>query len=259
MARRQHSGVVMNQRESVVLAVRTGTAMVVVALSVIALTSTLSLFRFEETYKALVEQRMKLTAGEVARVLSVGLDLGLPVDAQENIPGLLRQRLAAHPDLASITVRDCDGQALFQAGEAVTADASASKSPWRREHAEQLDMSVRVTDPTGGCAADLVVTRAAAPFRQAMASLSRRYLTLGIWVAGLTSLTMIVAALVFSRPPPSLRALDADLEALGRDDASEESVGVANVVPGNAWEADLIEAYRAARPALAAARRAGSD
>lgn len=258
MARRQHSGVVMNQRESVVLAVRTGTAMVVVALSVIALTSTLSLFRFEETYRALVDQRMKLTAGEVARVLSVGLDLGLPVDAQENIPGLLRQRLAAHPDLASIRVRDCGGRVLFQAGDATNTGLVAS-SPWTRRHDEQFDISMRVTDATGGCAAELVVSRAAAPFRQAMASLTRRYLTLGAWVAGLTSLAMIVAALVFSRPPPSLRALDADLEVLGRDDASEEPVGVANVVPGNAWEADLIEAYRAARPALVAARRAGSD
>lgn len=257
MACRQRSGVVMNQRESIVLAVRIGTAMVVVALSVIALTSTLSLFRFEETYKALVEQRMKLTAGEVARVLSVGLDLGLPVDAQENIPGLLRQRLAAHADLASITVRDCGGQVLFQAGEPMTTDASAL--PWPRQQADQLDVSMRVTDATGGCAADLVVTRAAAPFRQAMALLSRNYLTLGAWVAGLTSLAMIGAALVFSRSPQTLRALDADLDALARDDEPKGTAGVEDVVPGNAWEADLLEAYRAARPVLAAARRAGSE
>lgn len=257
MARRQHSGVVMNQRESIVLAVRTGTAMVVVALSVIALTSTLSLFRFEETYKALVEQRMKLTAGEVARVLSVGLDLGLSVDAQENIPGLLRQRLAAHADLASITVRGCGGRVLFQAGEAMKTDSTGSSMS--RQHDEQLDVSMRVTDATGACAADLVVTRAAAPFRQAMTLLSRRYLTLGAWVAGLTGLAMVVAALVFSRPPPALRALNADLEALGRDGDPKDPAEVVNVVAGNAWEADLLEAYRAARPALAAARRAGSD
>lgn len=256
MTRRKHSGVVMNQRESVVLAVRTGTAMVVVALSVIALTSALSLFRFEETYKSLVEQRMRLTAGEVARVLSVGLDLGLPVSAQENIPSLLRQRLAAHADLASITVRDCGGHVLFQAGEAMPSDAAASSSPWLSAHAEQLDVSMRVTDATGGCAADLVVTRAAAPFRQAMASLRQSYLTLGAWVAGLTSLAIVAAALVFSRPPPALRALNDDLDALERDD----DLGDATIVPANAWEADLIDAYREARPALAAAaRRAGSQ
>lgn len=249
MARRQTPGATMNQRESFALAVRIGAAMVLVALSIIALTSTLSLFRFEETYKGLVEQRMKLTAGEVARVLSVGLDLGLPVDSQENIPGLLRQHLAAHADLAAITVRGCDGHVLFRAGEQVAEGGATSESSWLPERIERLDIGVRVTDATGNCAADLIVARAAEPFRQVMASVTRHYVTLGTSVAGLTSLAMIGAALVFSRPRPALQAVSDDLEALLRGDPQ----GDVAAEPEEAWEADLLDAYRAARPMLAKA------
>ena len=252
MARRQHPGATMNQRESFALAVRIGAAMVLVALSIIALTSTLSLFRFEETYKGLVEQRMKLTAGEVARVLSVGLDLGLPVDSQENIPSLLRQHLAAHADLSAITVRGCDGHVLFRAGEPV-AEGGATSESWLPERIERLDIGVRVTDATGNCAANLIVARAPEPFRQVMASVTRHYVTLGASVAGLTSLAMIGAALVFSRPRPALQAVSDDLEALLRDDPPGDAAGVVAVEPEEAWEADLLDAYRAARPVLATA------
>jgi len=253
---RQHPSAVMNQRESFGLAARIGTAMVMVSLSVIALTSALSLFRFEETYKALVEQRLKLTAGEVARVLSVGLDLGLPVEAQDNIPGLLRQHLSAHPDLAAITVIACDGHLLFGEGEAGGSGPPMRKPSWSAEDAGRLAIGVRVTDAMGGCAANLVVTRAAEPFRQAMASVSRRYLTLGAVAATLTTLAMIAAALVFCRPRPTLRALDDDLDCLMDGDLSKGAAGVAAVDPGEAWEADLLDAYRAARPTLAAAQQA---
>lgn len=225
-----------------------------VSLTTIALACVLSYFRFEETYTSLAVQRLQLTAQEVARVLQAGLDLGLPVESQETIPDVLRQQLVDHGDVASITIGNCDGQVLFydslQAGDGRDVIGRVVKPSWSSRDADRLSVGLRVSDALGGCAAGVVISRTAGPLRLAMASVARRYAILGGVAGTATLLAMIAAALLFSQTRPTIARIDDDLHDLLVSGGASEGTGFSAVAAGQQWEAELAEAYVAARPTL---------
>ena len=228
--------------------------MTVVSLTTIALACVLSYFRFEETFTSLAVQRLQLTAQEVARVLQAGLDLGLPVESQETIPEVLRQQLADHGDVASITIGSCEGQVLFheglRAGDGRDVIGRAVKPSWSSRDADRLSVGLRVSDALGGCAAGVVISRTAEPLRLAMASVARRYAVLGAAASAATLLAMVAAALLFSQTRPTIARIDDDLDDLLDGREASENADFPAVVARQQWEAELAEAYTAARPTL---------
>lgn len=253
----------MFRHTAIGLAIRVGIAMVAVSLAAIGLACVLSFFRFEETYRSLAVQRLQLTAGEVARVLQSGLDLGLSVESQETVPGILRQQLAEHGDIAEIAVVSCDGRILFNEGEkegdSLALVGRVSRPSWATVDAGRLAVGQRVSDAMGSCAAGVIVSRDTGALQQAMTSVGERYAVLG-GIAGLaTTLVMIAAAALFSRRRQIITNIDADIDGLGHEEKGQEAAVTLDYDADRPWESELGAAYAAARPELVrmARQRAG--
>lgn len=226
--------------------------MVLVSVAAITLAATLGFFRFEETFRFLIQQRMRLTAEEVARGLEVGLDLGLPVEAQETLPDLLGQQLSDHPDLAAVAVVACDGTALMRQGEwsepAETVAARLTKPSWTSRDGDAMTVGLKVSDALGGCAAGVIVARSTTTVEAAMATVGRQYALVGGLAALATLIAMVGAAALFSRARPPIIAINSDLDHLIQGRRDDFAAGET----GQAWEDDLVAAYANARPALTA-------
>ncbi len=242
----------MSSSQSLSLVAKIGIAMVAVSLSAVGLTGALGLLRFEETYKRLAVQRLEVAAREIGRVLHVGLDLGLTVDAQENLPDLLRQYLAAHPDLSAIVVHACDGAPLVRADRGAAAGEAwrvhLSKTSWSSVDAETIGVGLRIADPLGGCAAGVAVIRSSETLRRTMARVGGRYAALGA-AAAAAGVAAIGAAFLFGRRRPALEGVRRDLDGILAGTAAPPSA-LSAAAAGEGWERDLVAAYLDARPEL---------
>jgi hypothetical protein len=243
----------MSSSPSFGLVAKIGTAMVAVSLCAVALTGALGLLRFEETYKRLAVQRLDVAAWDVGRILRVGLDLGLSVEAQENLPELLHQYLDAHPDLASIVVHACDGTPLVRAerggAEGEAWRAHLSKASWSSVDARTVGVGLRISDPLGGCAAGVAVSRSSAAFQRTMAGVGGRYARLGALAAAFAGVAAVGAAFLFGRRRPALERVRRDLDDILAGTAKVRTADLP-VAAGEKWERDLVAAYLAARPGM---------
>ncbi|HXP96562.1 MAG TPA: hypothetical protein VN809_07610 [Telmatospirillum sp.] len=234
------------------LIAKIGGAMVAVSVLALALASVLNLLRFEEAYQSLVAQRLQVTAQEIARVLEVGLDLGLPVDSQDNLSGTVRHYLITHPDIRMIAIHACDGRPVIREDRSDDTDEPwrdhLGKASWFSVDPDGLSVGLGISDPLGSCAAGIAITQSADAYHAAVATITNRFLTAGLAAALATATATVAAAFLFGRRRPTLQKADEDFTEIlagtipvahfQAEDASER------------WEQEVVAAYLAARPAI---------
>ncbi len=238
-----------------------GGSMMIVAILALILAGVLNFLRFDETYMRLVAQRLEVTAQAVGRAVALGLDLGLPIESQDNLPGTLRQHLAADPDLRNVTVHGCDGRTVI----AVERGAAAPE-PWRKHlgeaswfavEADGMSVGLGIVGPLGICGAGVSITRSAEAYLDAVNAVRHRFLWGGMAAAGAAGFAIAVAAWVFGRRRRALGAVDDDFARLLDGKAGELPASLSAEDATEGWERELVAAYLAARPAIAAGPREG--
>lgn len=230
--------------------------MMIVAILALALASLLNFLRFDEMYKRLVAQRLEVTAQAIGRAVALGLDLGLSIESQDNLPGILRQHLATHPKLRAVTVHDCEGRNAI--GE---ARGPAAAEPWR-EHlgqpswfafgADGISVGLAVAGPLGNCGAGVAITQPADDYRTAVSAVKRRFLWGSVAAAAAAGTAMAAAALVFARRRRTLGEADDDFARLLAGAAGEPPASLSPDAAAEGWERDVVAAYLVARPTIAA-------
>lgn len=243
------------------LIAKIGGSMLAVSVLAIALATVLNALRFEETYKRLVAQRLDVAVQDVGRALEVGLDLGLPIEDQDNLPDALRKHLAMNPEIQSIVVHACDGRPVIREDR-----GTSSGEPWRDHPGQMSWFAVRddgistgisVSDSLGACAAGVAVTQSAKVYLTAMATVSRQFQQIGLAAAGIAGVAMVAAAFVFGRRRRALQKIDDDFAQIvsGTAIASTPPIAAGDACAG--WERDVVTAYLAARPEIVAHAAAG--
>ena len=148
------------------LIVKIGGTMAAVSVLSVLLACVLNLLRFEDTYKSLVAERLDVAAQEIGRAIQVGIDFGLPIEAQDNLPNTLHQYVASHRDIRSIVIYACDGQPILREGRSDGIGEPwrdhLGKASWFSVRDKGLSVGLSIADPTGRCAAGV----ASARFRQ---------------------------------------------------------------------------------------------
>lgn len=244
----------MSSRKPFGLAVKLGGTMVVVVVLALAMATTLNLLRFEETYQRLIAQRLDVTANEIGHAVAMGLDLGLQLKAQGNLPDLLQQQIASHPEIANVVIHDCSGDIVV--GDANPDDrpwlANLGRPEWRVFNPEHVGVGVMVRDNLGKCAAGVAVETDAESYVNAMRVVTRRFLLVGVLTAAAAGLMAVGAAMQFGRRSRALRYLDEDISQVtsGADAAPAPAVSIAEFT--DPWERTVAESYFGARQQLLA-------
>lgn len=236
------------------LTVKVGGTMVVVVILAVGLATLLNLLRFQETYERLVAQRLEVAVQEIGWAITVGARLGLGVEAQGNLPDLLRQHAAQDPELSAIAVHDCKGQPAALRGWGPDLG-----EPWRdylgqdRWHAfsrDGLTVGLTIRDEAKRCVAGVTTRTSAKSYFDALDEVTGRFLAIGATAAVLAIFSVLAAAFYFDDRRRSLHRLEEDLEqvATGKAPASPPAVSMATF--GNRWERAMVKSYLEARPEL---------
>lgn len=245
------------------LTVKVGTTMVVVVILAVGLATLLNLLRFQETYEKLIVQRLEVAVQEVGRPIVAGAGLGLRVEAQGNLPALLGQSMATHPDVSAIAVHDCAGKTV--AGRGWTP---AFGEPWRshtdanRWHAfgrDGLTVGLTLRDSLGTCVAGVALRQPAETFVAVLDDVTGRFLAIGTVAAVLAVFSVLAAAFYFDDRRRSLQRLETDLAAILEGQGLPPPPRVIMATFGNRWERDMVTSYLEARDELAAQARAATQ
>src|SRR5690606_31418712 len=89
---------------------RLGFTLIWVVSSALALACVLNLLRFDEALEQAVERRLDVVASELAADVLVGLDLGLPLEAMDNLPGIVQRLIDGAGGIATVGIVDCSGR-----------------------------------------------------------------------------------------------------------------------------------------------------
>lgn len=242
----------MSQRKPLSLTTKLGSTMVVVVVAALAMATTLNLLRLEDAYKRLVAQRLDVTAQEIGHAVGVGLDIGLQLKAQGNLPDLLRQQIVTHPDITNIVIHDCTGHVVV--GNASPNDhpwlANLGKPEWKVFSSKQVGVGVMVRDNLGKCAAGVAVETNARSFVSVMQTVTRRLALVGALATVAASLMVIGAAMLFGRRRQALRNLDEDFSRMTTGAASAPAISIEEFT--DPWERTVAESYFDARQQLLA-------
>lgn len=231
-----------------------GTLIAVVVFA-LGLATLLNALRFQETLKEQVGKRLDVVAREVANDIQIGLDLGLRIEAMDNLSAIIGRQVQSAGGIAAITIHDCAGKPLAGARSSTVGGGGLpwlsypGQDHWRRFNDQGIALGVTLKNGYGQCAGGVAVEYEAGTFFQT------RDIVVGHlrWIAMLAALlalpTAALLGIVFWRRGRTLHRLCTDLDALAAGQA-------ASVPPltGPIWlrggESELVGAYRAARPAL---------
>lgn len=236
------------------LTVKVGGTMIVVVVLAVGLATLLNLLRFQETYGRLIAQRMEVAVQEIGRVIAVGAGLGLRVEAQGNLPDLLRQHAEINPDLSAIAVHDCRGLPVVRQGW-----PDDLGEPWR-DHLRQnrwhvfdrggLTVGLTIRDSLGTCIAGVTVRKSAVSYVGVLDEVTGRFLAIGAVAAVLAVFAVLAAAFYFDDRRRSLHRLEEDLAEISAGTALASPPRVSMATFGNRWERIMVESYLEARPEL---------
>lgn len=238
------------------LTVKVGGTMAVVVVLAVALATLLNLMRFQETYERLVAQRLEVVAGEIGRTLAIGVGLGVRVEAQGNLVGLLRQHAERHPDIGAMVVYDCRGRPIARQGwnaePAETWVDHLQKNRWHVFDSAGLVVGQTVRDALGGCLAGVALRQSAASYVDVLDEVAGRFIRIGAVAAVLAVFSVMAAAFYFDDRRRALLRLEDDIAAIARGHAPLSPPKVAMDAFGNRWERAMVRNYLEARPELLA-------
>lgn len=232
--------------------------MLAVVLSALALTTFLNALRFEETLANLVEQRLDVVAQEVASDVVVGLDLGLPIRAMDNLQAILDRLIGQVGGVTAVSIHDCAGAQVAGSRKASGAPprsivehlARVDVEPrWRSFEGHAIVLGQRVSNSYGQCAAVVVLEYEADAFFKTRDEVVTRLVWIALGAALLTIPAAGLLAWVFRSRERALGRMREDLERI------EQGVG-AGALPMSepevheSGEQELLAGYRAARPVL---------
>lgn len=224
--------------------------MVVVVLLALALTTLLNALRFEETLENLVERRLDVVAQEVVSDVVVGLDLGLRIEAMDNLQAIIERLRAQVEGVAAVTIHDCAGApvATTRAPGGVTP-AMPATAHWRRFEPEGIALGLGITNSYGECAGGVVLEHEADTFYRTRDAVVARLIWIALGAALLTLPAALLLMWVFRRRARVLARLHADLDAI-----TDQGGPALPELPASGWresgELELLAGYRAARPVL---------
>ena len=236
------------------LTVKVGSTMIIVVVLAVGLATLLNLLRFHETYERLIAQRLGVAVQEIGQIITVGAGLGLRVEAQGNLPDLLRQHAAIYPDLSAIAVYDCRGLPVVRQGW-----QDSLGEPWR-DHLGQdrwhvfdqggLTVGQTIRDSLGTCVAGVAVRNSAATYIGVINEVTDRFWAIGAVAAVLAVFAVLAAAFYFDDRRRSLRRLEEDLAGISAGTAPILPPRISMATFGNKWERAMVESYLDARPDL---------
>lgn len=246
------------------LAAKIGGAMALIIVAAVSTTTLLNILRFEEAYQDFVARRLHVIAADIRRDVVFGLDLGLPLQAMDNLPDILARHIRAG-DIEAITLRDCEGGIVESAGTPQTAGEVAwpSRKPpetWRRFSDETVALGVRIDNALGECAGVITVDHSAALYAAAIDRNRLRLLAAGAAGMLVAIPAFLLARRLFRRRRAVLGAIEANMTAIlaGAADGGD-GIDPQALPSGDTIERMVVEAYRNARPAMIAATASGKD
>lgn len=219
-------------------------ALIAVLAMAITLTTTLNILRYEEAYDRLVTQRLDVIASEIKRDLLIGIDLGLQLNALENLQDILQRPVNRYPDLANVAVYSCQQQLIASSGD--TPATAAPPSVGTHFNKDSATVTAALTDSLGACAGYLSIAQHDDVFAATRASVRQTLIWAGLiaMLVALPSLYFIVR--LFRRHNRLLDALNSDASQLESQEALD------NLTTDDAISGDeaLLKAYVAAREPL---------
>ncbi len=240
------------------LALQVVGTMVAVVIFALGLAAILNALRFQETLKDLVEKRLDIVVQEVASNIQVGIDLGLRIEAMDNLAAIVEREVQQADGVAAITIHDCAGKSLASARSAASDSAADGGSPWlsnlgksrwRRFDDQGIALGMILKNSYGECAGGIAVAYESGTFFQTRDAVVERLRWIAVAAALLTLPAAILLGLMFRRRGRMLHRLLTDLDELVTDRAA-----LTSPLAGQAWlkggESELIGAYNAARPML---------
>lgn len=238
----------MNEKRHLSLAFKLGGTMVVVIVVAMAMATGLNLLRFEETYKRIIAQRLEVTAREVAQSVTTGLDLGLHVENQGNLPALIAKVETSQPDLV-VAIHDCKGGVVI--GDTARADhpwkAFLGDAQWSVFDPSRVGFGVMVRDNLGKCAAGVAVEMPSGAFERVVRTVSSWFWS----VAGLATLAACLmavgSAMFFNRRSRAINLLERDLSTVVAGEPPESDQDLSPTRFPDPWERAVAECYVEAR------------
>lgn len=240
------------------LALQVVGTMVAVVVFALGLAALLNALRFQETLKDLVEKRLDIVVQEVASNIQVGIDLGLRIEAMENLTAIVEREVQQADGVAAITIHDCGGKSLASARSTASGSAvdggspwlsSLGKSHWRRFDDRGIALGMILKNSYGECAGGVAVEYEAGTFFQTRDAVVERLRWIAVAAALITLPAAVLLGLMFRRRSRMLHRLHTDLDELATGRAA-----LVSPLAGRAWlkdgERELIGAYNAARPVL---------
>jgi hypothetical protein len=105
------------------LGVRIMVVLCVLLTASVALVAVLSLDKYRETLRRVVENRFGYVLQDVVRTTTLGLDLQLPLAEITSLQGALDRARAEHADLRYVEIFDAEGRILFSTDPTTVGDA----------------------------------------------------------------------------------------------------------------------------------------
>lgn len=222
--------------------------MLVVVTVAVAMATALNLLRYEETYKRIISQRLDVTAREVALAVTTGIDLGLRLEAQGNLPAIIAQKTASQPDV-SIGVQDCNGRVVVgeAKGGAAPPNARVEAGRWRAFDEHRVAVGMTVRDNLGACAANVVVEMPSKAFVESMRTVSRYFWSVGGLVTAAAAFVAIASAMIFNRRRRAIESLERDLSASVAGVSAPSEWRLSPDDFKDPWERAIVESYTEAR------------
>lgn len=254
------------------LSLKIGGATAAVVVVALALATLLNALRFQETYERLASERLRFVAAELRTLASISLDFGLQLESNAGLLTALQREAAADESILAVTIHDCEGAPLLQAG-----DAEASREPWRQRLGQEewrtfsdreVGVGLMIRDSIGLCAGGVAVKLSGATYAATLAAARHRLLLAAPLALAAIPLVGLFAALVFRRHRRVVAALQQDLDrveaAAGPPRAAPPLpaatgspafdpatlVQLRRLAGGDAALGELVAAYAEARPLL---------
>lgn len=236
------------------LFVQVAGTMAMVVVFALGLTTLLNALRFQETFEDLVVRRLDVVVQDIASDLLVGVDLGLPLEAMDNLHAIVARQSGKSDGVAAIGIHDCAGRPLAGAR---TDGAAGGELPWmeflqarnwHRFDERFIAVGTMLKNGYGQCAGGIAVEYEADAFRRTRDAVIGHLTRTALLAAALLLPAVVLLGWLFQRRHRLLRLLRLDLEALAAPETT--TVRPEPRFPAGGADAELLEAYRAARPVL---------
>lgn len=199
------------------LGVRITVVLCVVLTASVALVALLSLNKYRDTLRRVVEHRFAYVIEDIARTTTLGLDLQLPLAEITSLQGTLDRVRAEHADLRYIEIFDPEGRVLFSTDPTTVGDAlpdpwiyqnlGTERGLWRRRDEGDLVLGQAVRSRFDQVAGGVVLAYTEAPIERGVAGMRRRLLQVAAVIV--PGFTLALAGVLWALFRGSRRRLDA--------------------------------------------------